>query len=154
MSNNTRSVPAPGGTYLLGDHEVARIGYGAMQLRHCAANPAEAATLLERAVALGIDHIDTAQFYGNGFVNEVIRKVLSPGNGLVVASKIGADPDPQGKIQLNLRSVPHSSGRVSKTTSSAWAWSKSPWSICVVPMLDPVLSQRAISSSISKTKWR
>ncbi len=87
MSKNTRSVPAPGGTYLLVDHNVARIGYGAMQLRHCAANPAEAVGLLERAVALGIDHIDTAQFYGNGFVNEVIRKALSVGNGIVVASR-------------------------------------------------------------------
>ncbi len=36
----------------------------------------------------------------------MIRKVLSPGNGLVVASKIGADPDPQGKIQLKLAQRP------------------------------------------------
>jgi len=100
MSHNTRSVPAPGGTYRLGDHEVARVGYGAMQLRHCAAHPAEAVALLERAIALGVDHIDTAQFYGNGFVNEKIRRVLRPGDGILVASKVGADPEPHGKIPI------------------------------------------------------
>ena len=106
MPHDTRSVPPPGGAYRLGPHEVARIGYGAMQLRHCAANPAEAVALLERAIDLGVDHIDTAQFYGDGFVNEMIRKVLRPGDRVVVASKIGADPDPQGKIPLRLAQHP------------------------------------------------
>lgn len=106
MPHGTRSVPAPGGTYFLGGHEVARFGYGAMQLRHCTADPPEAVTLLERAIDLGIDHIDTAQFYGDGFVNEVIRKVLRSSNGVVVASKVGADPDPLGKIPLKLAQRP------------------------------------------------
>jgi aryl-alcohol dehydrogenase-like predicted oxidoreductase len=47
--------------------------------------PGEAVALLERAIALGVDHIDTAQFYGNGFVNGVIRQVLRPGDEIVVA---------------------------------------------------------------------
>jgi len=85
---------------------VARVGYGAMQLRHCEANPAAAVTLLERAIDLGVNHIDTAQFYGNGFVNKMIREVLRPGDGVVVASKVGADPDPQGKIPVKLAQRP------------------------------------------------
>ena len=52
--------------------------------------------LLRRAVELGVDHVDTAQFYGNGFVNELIREALRPEDGVVVVSKVGADPDPGG----------------------------------------------------------
>ena len=106
MSRNMKPVSAPGGTYLLGGRDVARVGYGAMQLRHCEANPAAAVTLLERAIDLGVNHIDTAQFYGNGFVNKMIREVLRPGDGVVVASKVGADPDPQGKIPVKLAQRP------------------------------------------------
>ncbi len=106
MSKSTRSVSAPGGAYLLDDRSVARIGYGAMQLRHCAANPADAVAVLEHAITLGVDHIDTAQFYGNGFVNEVIRKVVQPDNEIVVASKVGADADPRGKIPIKLAQRP------------------------------------------------
>jgi pyridoxine 4-dehydrogenase len=99
MSRDTQSVPLPGGTYPLGDHEVARIGYGAMQLRR-QTKLDEAVALLERAIALGVNHIDTAQFYGNGFVNSVIRQVLRPGDGIVVATKVGGDPNPGGKIPV------------------------------------------------------
>lgn len=106
MSRNTKPVSAPGGTYPLGGRDVARVGYGAMQLRHSEANPAAAVALLERAVDLGVEHIDTAQFYGNGFVNKIIREVLRPGDGVVVASKVGADPDPQGKIPVKLAQRP------------------------------------------------
>lgn len=60
---------------------------------------------------------------------------MSPGNGLVVASKIGADPDPQGKIQLKLAQRPAQLRASVEDNLVSWAWSKSPWSICVVPML-------------------
>ena len=106
MPHDARSSPAPGGTYRLGNHEVARFGYGAMQLRHCAADPAKAVALLQRAIELGVDHIDTAQFYGDGFVNEMIRKVVRPGDGVVVASKVGAATDPGAKIPLKLAQRP------------------------------------------------
>jgi len=46
----------------LGDHDVLRVGFGAMQLEH--ADPADAVKVLHRAVELGVNHIDTAQFYG------------------------------------------------------------------------------------------
>ncbi len=106
MSENTRSIPAPGGTYPLGDRDVARVGYGAMQLRLSSADPAAATALLERAIALGVNHIDTAQFYGDGFVNGLIRKVLRPADGVVVASKVGADHDPNGKFPVKLAQRP------------------------------------------------
>ena len=72
MSKHTPSTPLPGGAYPLGDHQVARIGYGAMQLRHIA-DRAEAVKFLERALALGVNHLDTAQFYGDG-VGAVLQR--------------------------------------------------------------------------------
>ena len=106
MSGDTKSAFAPGGICSLGGRNVARVGYGAMQLKHCEANPAEAVALLERAVGLGVDHIDTAEFYGNGFVNKVLRQVLRPGGGIVVASKVGAEANPGGKVPVKLAQRP------------------------------------------------
>ena len=109
MPEQTRSIPAPGGVYPLGKHQVARIGYGAMQLRHFA-DPVQAVDLLEHAIALGVDHIDTAQFYGDGFVNKAIAKVLRPGNNpgvnVVVASKVGADSNPNAPVPVKLAQRP------------------------------------------------
>ena len=106
MPRPTQTVPAPGGTYFLGEKEVARIGYGALQLRKFESDPDKAEALLRRALDLGVDHIDTAEFYGNGFVNRMIRKVLADGDGVVVASKVGADPDTSGKIPVKLAQRP------------------------------------------------
>lgn len=97
---------SPGGTFRLGSQQVARIGYGAMQLRNCAADPAKGIAILQRAIALGVDHIDTAQFYGNGFVNELIRKAITPAQGVVVSSKVGADPDPEARVPIRLAQRP------------------------------------------------
>lgn len=99
MSRYIRLAPPPGGTCRLGSNEVARIGYGAMQLGHHT-EPAAAVAVLRRALALGVDHVDTAQFYANGFVNGVIRQVLRPGDGIVIATKVGAEPNPGGPIPL------------------------------------------------------
>ncbi len=80
---------SPGGTANLGDHPVARIGYGAMQLAH--ADEATAHAILRRAAELGVNHIDTASFYGNGTVNRLIRSALAPyPSGLALVSKVGA----------------------------------------------------------------
>ncbi|MBB4678237.1 aryl-alcohol dehydrogenase-like predicted oxidoreductase [Crossiella cryophila] len=74
---------------------VSRIGFGAMQLARLHEDRDAAIRLVRRAVDSGVDHIDTAQFYGNGFVNEVIRAAV-PGAEITIVSKVGADPGPAG----------------------------------------------------------
>ncbi|MGA9492391.1 MAG: aldo/keto reductase [Mycobacterium sp.] len=79
----------PGGVADIGPHRVARVGFGAMQLFET--TPAEAAAVLRRAVELGVNHIDTASFYGPGEVNRRIRAGLAPyRDDLVLVSKVGA----------------------------------------------------------------
>jgi aryl-alcohol dehydrogenase-like predicted oxidoreductase len=80
----------------LGGMTVSRIGFGAMQLAGPGvlgppADPENAVAVLRRAVDLGVDHIDTAQFYGPDIVNDLIRKALHPyPSGLRIATKVGA----------------------------------------------------------------
>ncbi|SDT34633.1 aldo/keto reductase [Microlunatus soli] len=97
---DTRPGSRPGGTAALGTSSVARIGYGAMGLERHHDNPDAAVAVVRRAVELGVDHIDTAQFYGNGFVNDVLRRALKPDEGVVIVSKVGAVPDPGGQPPL------------------------------------------------------
>lgn len=79
----------PGGTTKLGQYEIARIGYGAMQLEHV--DTAAAGAVLRRAVELGVNHVDTASFYGHTTVNQHIRAALHPyPDELVIVSKVGA----------------------------------------------------------------
>lgn len=85
---------APGGSFDLAGYPVARVGYGAMQLRNNTGNRGAAIALVRRAVELGVDHFDTAEFYGNGFVNQVLHEALKSETGVVIATKIGADPNP------------------------------------------------------------
>ncbi len=92
MSHGPAITADRGGAFRLGAHAVARIGFGAMQLERLKDRPADAAALLLRAIDLGVDHVDTAQFYGDGFANDVIRQVLADGRAFVVATKVGADP--------------------------------------------------------------
>ncbi|GAA0919468.1 MULTISPECIES: aldo/keto reductase [Streptomyces violaceusniger group] len=79
---------------------VFRIGYGAAQLARLHDRRGEAVALLRRAVDLGVDHVDTAEFYGFGFANEVIRETLRPEDGVLVVTKVGADPNPGGRLPL------------------------------------------------------
>ncbi|GAA0590275.1 aldo/keto reductase [Kutzneria viridogrisea] len=88
----TTGVPRAGGAGTIAGHTVSRIGFGAMQLERLRADRNAAIALLRRVVELGIDHVDTAQFYGDGFVNGLIRDALRPEDGVVVVSKVGADP--------------------------------------------------------------
>jgi pyridoxine 4-dehydrogenase len=76
----------------LGRRSVHRIGYGAMQLAEGAAPDRDAAiAVLRRAVELGVDHIDTAAFYGDGVANDLIRAALWPyPDDLALVSKVGA----------------------------------------------------------------
>ncbi|WP_029624070.1 aldo/keto reductase [Sphingomonas sp. PAMC 26617] len=100
MTSPTPLAAARAGTYKLGERSVARMGYGAMQLRKLMSEPAKAMTLLEHAVALGVDHFDTAQFYSDGAINALIGGVARANVGITVASKIGADPNPGGKVPM------------------------------------------------------
>lgn len=90
----------PGGSGRLAGHPVARIGYGAMQLQRLHDDRAAGHAMLRHAVELGINHIDTAQFYGNGFVNNLIGAAIRPGDDVLVASKVGATPDPGGPYPM------------------------------------------------------
>lgn len=89
-------------TYSLGPFTVHRIGYGAMQLPGPGVmgpprDHVEAVAVLRRAVELGVNHIDTAQFYGPDVSNELIREALHPyPDDLVLVSKVGAFRDDQG----------------------------------------------------------
>jgi hypothetical protein len=98
----TRTEQHPGGTFTLAGVPVARIGYGAMQLTPHGGAPVDTATgvaLLRRARDLGVNHIDTAEFYGSGAANALIREALAPYPAeLVLATKVGADADPSAGL--------------------------------------------------------
>jgi aryl-alcohol dehydrogenase-like predicted oxidoreductase len=82
----------------LAGRTVARVGYGAMQLTHGGrvAAPGSVA-VLRLAAERGVNHIDTAWFYGAGACNALIRQALAPyPETLVVATKLGAENDPAG----------------------------------------------------------
>jgi len=88
--------------YPLGRFSVSRVGLGAMQLPGPGVfgpprDRDEALAVLRRAVELGVDHIDTAQYYGPGVANELIREALYsyPGT-LALVSKVGARRDGSG----------------------------------------------------------
>ncbi|MEC3976338.1 aldo/keto reductase [Amycolatopsis sp. H20-H5] len=93
------------GTILLAGRTVSRVGYGAMQLRPGGDRTA-AVELLRRAVELGVDHIDTAQFYGDGHANSLLREAIRPEDGVLVASKVGADSSPGGPTPVRLAQRP------------------------------------------------
>jgi aryl-alcohol dehydrogenase-like predicted oxidoreductase len=87
-------------TASFGDHAVFRVGYGAMQLERLRGRRGEAVPLLRRAIEQGVNHVDTAEFYGFGFVNDVIRETLRPVDDVLVVTKVGADPNPGGRLPL------------------------------------------------------
>ena len=84
------------GTYRLGDRNVKRMGFGAMQLAGPGvfgppADRGRAIAVLREAVASGVDHIDTSDFYGPHVVNQLIREALHPyPDDLVIVTKVGA----------------------------------------------------------------
>src|SRR6202012_2074991 len=86
----------------LGGFSVSRVGFGAMQLPGPNAfgpprDRDKALAVLRRAVELGVNHIDTAQFYGPDVSNELIRTALHPyPDDLVIATKVGARRDDEG----------------------------------------------------------
>lgn len=90
------------GHYRLGDRLVRRMGYGAMQLAgpHVFGPPRDhdaALAVLREAVAAGVDHIDTCDYYGPYVVNRLIREALAPyPPELTLVTKIGARRDDKG----------------------------------------------------------
>ncbi|HEX4356595.1 MAG TPA: oxidoreductase [Pseudonocardia sp.] len=92
----------PGGSYRVGDLELTRVGYGAMQL----AGPGvfgppkdrdAAVAVLREVVDVGITHLDTADFYGPYVTNEILRAALAPYPAdLHIVTKVGARRDAQG----------------------------------------------------------
>ena len=93
-----------GGSFALGPWRVRRAGYGAMQLAGDGVfgpprDRDEALRVLRAAVAAGVDHIDTAQYYGPGTVNELIREALYPyPDSLAIVSKVAARRDAGGAL--------------------------------------------------------
>jgi pyridoxine 4-dehydrogenase len=90
--------------YRLADKMVWRVGYGAMQLAGDGVfgpprDRAEAIPVLRAALDAGVDHVDTAQYYGPGVVNELIREALFPyPDGLALVSKVAARRDDVGSV--------------------------------------------------------
>lgn len=84
------------GTYKLGNRTVNRVGYGAMQLAGPGVfgppkDPAAARAVLREAIAAGVNHIDTSDFYGPHVTNQVIREALHPyPDDLIIVTKIAA----------------------------------------------------------------
>jgi pyridoxine 4-dehydrogenase len=89
-------------TFPLGSFHVGRVGFGAMQLPGPGVmgpprDHAEAIAVLHRVVELGINHIDTSQFYGPNVANELIHEALHPyPENLALVSKVGARRDEAG----------------------------------------------------------
>jgi pyridoxine 4-dehydrogenase len=89
-------------TSLLGDKPIGRIGFGAMQLAGPGVfgpprDPDAARAVLRRAIELGVDHIDTSQYYGPDVVNDFIRETLHPyPDNLKLVTKVGARRDDKG----------------------------------------------------------
>lgn len=99
-------APRPGGSASLAGRTVSRVGYGAMQLTRLRGVPEQAIGLLRHARALGSDHFDTAQFYGDGLVNALLHKAFHSDNDVVISSKVGADANPGGPVHLRLAQRP------------------------------------------------
>jgi pyridoxine 4-dehydrogenase len=89
-------------TSFMGEKPVNRIGFGAMQLAGPGVfgpprDPGAARAVLRRAIELGVDHIDTAQYYGPDVVNDLIREALYPyPENLKLVTKVGGRRDDEG----------------------------------------------------------
>ena len=99
--------------HALGQYQVHRVGFGAMQLPGPGVfgpprDHDQAIAVLRRAVEFGVNHIDTASFYADGEVNRTIRAALAPyPDDLVLVSKVGAAHIPGAAIPLTAAQQPH-----------------------------------------------
>jgi pyridoxine 4-dehydrogenase len=96
-ASHAAAPPVPGGAAKLAGRPVARIGYGVMQLERAEVGRQDALALLRQVTAAGVNHLDTAQFYGR--CNDLIREALAPyPDDLVLVSKVGAERDGAGAL--------------------------------------------------------
>jgi aryl-alcohol dehydrogenase-like predicted oxidoreductase len=92
-------------TTFLGDKPINRMGFGAMQLAGPGVfgpprDPVGAVAVLRRAIELGVDHIDTSQYYGPDVVNDLIREALHPyPENLKLVTKVGWRRDEAGQVR-------------------------------------------------------
>jgi aryl-alcohol dehydrogenase-like predicted oxidoreductase len=118
-SDTAVRADAAGGYLLGGDLSIHRMGYGAMQLADPGVwgpprDPDAAVAVLRRALELGVNHIDTSDYYGPHVVNELIRRALHPyDDDLAIVTKVGArrTPDkvwPAALSPAELRDAVHS----------------------------------------------
>src|ERR1700756_1364008 len=106
-TSNTKSEAPLGGRFTFPSTPltVQRMGYGAMQLAGPGVygppkDPDAAVAVLREAVAAGVNHIDTADFYGPHVTNRIIKKALHPyPTGLVIVTKLGAHRPADGSWQ-------------------------------------------------------
>ena len=133
------------GAFPLGDRTVGRLGYGAMQL----AGPGvfgppkdhgAALAVLREAVAIGVDHIDTSDFYGPHVTNLLIRQALHPyPEELVIVTKVGAVRGEDAswnpaQIPADLTRGVHDNLR--NLGSMCSMWSTCAWAACSGPATD------------------
>lgn len=93
-------MPIPQQVTLAG-RSVHRVGYGAMQLVDVdgfVVSPDQAAAMVRAALAHGVDHIDTAEFYGDGALNRLLGREVAH-EDVLVATKIGARRDPRTRLR-------------------------------------------------------
>src|SRR5258708_22159319 len=96
-------------TTSLGGKPINRMGFGAMQLAGPGvfgppSDPPAARAVLRRAIELGVDHIDTSQYYGPDVVNDLIREALYPyPENLKLVTKVGARRDDAGGVHAAQR---------------------------------------------------
>src|ERR1700761_1104189 len=107
ITTNSSQPAAASGTFAIGgDLPVARLGFGTMRLptgtfTGPVRDARDGIAVLQRAVQLGVNHIDTASFYRRGDVvaNELVRRALAPyPDGLVIATKVGPLLGPEGTL--------------------------------------------------------
>ena len=102
--------PFPGGSFPLAGRLTSRVGYGMGQVTRHAGNSeaqAKAVELLHVAFDLGITHFDTAQFYGSGLANELLRASFgNRRNDILIATKAEAKPVPGAPIPLEAAQKP------------------------------------------------
>ncbi len=113
------------------DLTVTRIGYGAMQLAgpHVFGPPRDriaAVAVLREAIDLGITHIDTSDYYGPHYTNEIIKEALHPyPSDLHIVTKVGAGATPRaaGRRHCRQKSCVRPSMTTSKISASTrWTW--------------------------------
>ena len=131
-----RHEPAMNPTTVLGDKRISRMGFGAMQLAGPGVfgpprDPDAARAVLRRAIELGVDHIDTSQYYGPDVVNDLIREALYPyPENLRLVTKVGARRDDAGRVHPAQQPEELRQG-VEETSArcdlSVWTWSTCAW---------------------------